>query len=139
MGQTGTFAEILEFFIDENSPTSLGSNPFINSHSTESLIYGFSQILGTTPTYSFQQSRGYPRRPIPSKPAHLFTDQQLDSYNYFLNLGHALNKWFNLRDLKSIYRKELLKSHPDHGGSSEKFQEVRKHYQILLALVTTKT
>ena len=34
-------------------------------------------------------------------------------------------------ELKHIYRKLVLKHHPDKGGSTEKFNEITKAYQVL--------
>ena len=50
-----------------------------------------------------------------------------DAYRLF-----GLSPSFNLEQLKQSYRKLSLKTHPDRGGSSEKFQFVTRHYLFLV-------
>lgn len=141
MQNSTSFAAILqkittekEVFSNENS-----NSQFI--YVNEESIRGFSQILGTTPTYRFNFKSTYPQGPQKTKTsaAHEMSDTQKASFNFFILLGLRLTASFNAKEIKSIYRQALLKTHPDHGGSSEKFQDTRKHYEILYALVTNKT
>lgn len=141
MSSTRSFAEILDGIDHEISlktNNSFDAKP-LNTETTS--IYGFSQILGTTPTYRFSFKSAYLRKATPQNPKrqpHLLNDLQKAALNHFHDLGIEVQIWFNFKELKTAYRQALLKSHPDHGGSSEKFHETRKNYEILSALVTNK-
>lgn len=45
-----------------------------------------------------------------------------------------LKEGFTKIDLKSIYYKKCLETHPDKGGSKEEFQDLQKYYDILKIL-----
>ncbi len=70
-----------------------------------------------------------------NKKPTLTEDIQWQAFHVLVVHARALRDNFNLPELKSAYRTAVLKTHPDQGGSSETFQDVKKSYQILLGLV----
>ena len=76
--------------------------------------------------------RGYPVRP---RPTHLLNEVQTAALRLLQAYSPLLKDNFNFSELKAAHRAAVLKTHPDQGGTSESFQEARKSYQMLLALV----
>ena len=142
------FHEILEENLQQNG---LRSDHF-SSEKTNSLYNAgwesllepawMSQLLSLNSRYSVKPSphRSYPRRPMPTahRPDHALTPDQKAAYDYFLQFSRGILRLnFNLSELKSAYRKALLHTHPDQGGSAENFQTTKKSYEILTELVKT--
>lgn len=71
----------------------------------------------------------------PLRPNHKLNELQIAALDVLKFHTPHIKDNFNLHELKSAYRLSVLKTHPDQGGNSESFQEVKKSYQILLALV----
>ena len=142
------FHEILEENLQQNG---LGSDHFSSKKPTSPYNAGWesllepawmSQLLSLNSRYSAKTTlhRSYPRRPIPTanRPDHILTPAQKAAYDYFLQFSVGLLRLnFNLSELKSAYRKALLHTHPDQGGSAENFQITKKSYEILIELVKT--
>ncbi len=85
--------------------------------------------VSTTPKVA---TNAYPARP---RPAHTLNEEQFLALETLRQNAPLLNNNFNLRELRSAYRRSVLKAHPDQGGTAETFQAVKKSYQILLAFV----
>jgi len=47
-----------------------------------------------------------------------------------------LNESFTIGELKKAFRKQSFKVHPDHGGSNEQFDALKKAYGLMKKLVT---
>ena len=71
----------------------------------------------------------------PARASHNLNSEQLTAYDFLKQFAAQLPDNFDLTQLKTAYRRSALKAHPDHGGTSETFQNVKKSYQILTALV----
>lgn len=88
--------------------------------------------------FRFSSKRYYPSKknnhPL-LPPPHSFNDSQRSAYDYLKTFKKNLSESFSFSELKSAYRAAVLQTHPDRGGSSESFQQVKKSYQILSALV----
>ena len=68
---------------------------------------------------------------------HVMDSLQLAAFEVFNQyLLQPLDRCFFKQELKSAYRKALLKTHPDQGGTAETFQQVKKSYEILVVFVT---
>lgn len=79
-----------------------------------------------------------PLSPAPRK-EHALNEIAIEAYLYLLKYTSTpLSKGFSMRELKRGYRQALLKTHPDHGGSSEIFQKTKKSYEILIEFVKTQ-
>lgn len=136
MLNTETFSEILEGLIEEKPSENL-----LGHYESVQDAFDFTSILVNTPRY---QS---PRKPqgtkayhikikvLAARQAHALTPEQAQAFETLKKWCVLFNENFSRLDLKRAYRLAVLKAHPDHGGSSESFQEVRKSYQILEALV----
>ncbi len=103
---------------------------------------GLSELLTSVPVYHVRVQSKYPVKPRPKvvirAPAHVFTEMQSQCYQLLKSYGGSLEDNFNQTELKSAYRKAVLRTHPDLGGTGETFQQVRKSYQILISLVKTQ-
>lgn len=101
--------------------------------------FGMSQIMSEinlAPSYKVNIQKVYPKPKVAViRPSHLLNELQTTAINVLKSYCPHIKDNFNLHELKSAYRHSALKTHPDQGGCSETFQEVKKSYQILLALV----
>lgn len=103
--------------------------------------HGMAQILAQTETHSFARANRHnpykfkTQRPLSARLSHNMTDEQQMAYLSLKQFVPQLSDNFNFTELKTAYRRSALKAHPDHGGTSETFQNVKKSYQILTALV----
>lgn len=145
---TANFHEILEENLQQNGSRSdhFSSEKPASLYNAgwESLLdpAWMSQLLSLNSRYLAKPTphRSYPRRPTPTvhRPDHVLTPDQKVAYDYFLQFSDkTLRLNFNLSELKSAYRKALLHTHPDQGGSAENFQITKKSYEILTELVKT--
>ena len=145
MLNTGTFSEILEATLNES--TLHYSETSFNSGWESTLDpLGITQILAelqldkpSTTGLQTKLNRAYGLKPAKAKvrirPAHALNADQAKAFQDLKAWALQLNENFDCQELKSAYRSAVLKTHPDRGGSSESFQEVKKSYQILEALV----
>ncbi|MGZ3690176.1 MAG: J domain-containing protein [Pseudobdellovibrio sp.] len=137
MLNSGSFSEILNERLEGPSSS---TNYTAGWESTLDAL-GMAQILAQTNTYipqfkSLRQAYGLPKpQPVVERPAHLFSATQQAAYDYLKAFVPQFACNFDQKQLKSSYRLAVLKTHPDKGGTSESFQEVKKSYQILEALV----
>lgn len=103
--------------------------------------FGMAQLIAEVkiaPLYRASIHKKYPKPPTSTptpRKSHLLNEEQRQAFQVLIVHAHALRDSFSLHELKSAYRAAVLKTHPDHGGSSETFQDVKKSYQILLGLV----
>ncbi len=130
-----TFAEILDDTIEETPDFSSGWESHLEP-------FGMAQLIAEVkiaPIYKVSLQKIYPKqrnsKPLQRRKSHSLDELQAQAFQLLANLSPALQDNFNLFELKSAYRSSVLKTHPDQGGNSETFQEVKKSYQILLALV----
>ena len=122
------FAEILE----DLNPSSRASS--VNAGWESSLEpAGISQILAQVPVFK----TGYKRYKSSPRPSHIMTVEQRIAFENLSIWSPLLKDNFNRFELKSFYRQALLKTHPDQGGTSERFFGVKKSYEILRSLVTS--
>lgn len=103
--------------------------------------FGMAQLIAEVniaPLYRASINKKYPKPPTPKaalRKSHLLNEQQSQALQVLMAYTQVLRDNFNLHELKSAYRNAVLKTHPDQGGNSETFQDVKKSYQILLGLV----
>jgi hypothetical protein len=143
MLNTETFSEILEGLLQDKPSESALSHPPPYYESVQD-PFGFTSLLVNTPRYEGsrkpQAGRAYQLKVKTRQPraAHLFNDEQTLAFAVIKRWAPHLTDNFSRSELKRAYRLAVLKAHPDQGGSSESFHEVRKSYQILEALVKTE-
>lgn len=137
------FAEILEFFEDENlvknssfkteaAPTSSFNAGWETVLDPANLAY----LMGHTSIYTSVSSTPYKKfKTIIIRPAHILNEEQAAAFADLSQWAPELNNNFNFKQLKTCYRIALLKTHPDQGGSSENFWSVKKSYEVLCSLV----
>lgn len=95
---------------------------------------GMSYLIGRTSVYKTTSVSKY--KSNFQRPAFQFSNEQLEAFNILTSWAAELKNNFTLKQLKSAYRQALLKTHPDQGGNSENFWDVKKSYEVLLTLVT---
>lgn len=129
-----SFSEILADLQDPATAFSSGWESHLDP-------FGMAQLIAEVniaPLYKVSIHKKYPKPPPPKaapRKSHLFSEQQLQAFEMLITYSPALRNNFNLHELKSAYRSAVLKTHPDQGGNSETFQDVKKSYQILMGLV----
>lgn len=136
-----SFSEILE---DLHSPANENSQGFSSgweSHLEASNLSQIFQMMSesnsvTGPRVGVQKA--YPIKKTPKvhirRPSHKLSELQLSALSLLQTYCPALADNFTFQELKTAYRQSVLKTHPDQGGNSESFQEVKKSHHILLAL-----
>lgn len=133
-----SFSEILSELIEDNTSE---NNYYTSGWESHLDAHGMSQLYKHLQQSRFSVSinKAYPiRRAKPvvaPRTPHLFNEPQRQAYELLKTYRDDFSEGFTKRELKSVYRFAALKSHPDQGGCSETFQEVKKSYQILSALV----
>lgn len=156
MLNTRTFADILASTTSESATSeSLSDTDFSSGWESHLDPFGLGHIIQLmtdsriphpyiSPQKAYQSKRPAPTtfaQPSqkassrPQRPSHQLNTAQRAAFNTLKTYSPYINDNYNLHELKSSYRTSVLKTHPDHGGNSESFQEVKKSYQILLALV----
>ncbi|MBY0554762.1 hypothetical protein K2P97_09550 [bacterium] len=136
-----SFSDILEdLLVEQQVPTS----DFSAGWESHLEPFGLAQLMGEVHVTTYNKTvvtKAYPRpkhatRPIrPQRPSHTMNEAQTAAYQLLKAHCNKLQDNFNSHELKSAYRLSVLKTHPDQGGTSEIFQDVKKSYQILAALV----
>lgn len=137
-----TFSDILEDLLVETQTSPADFSAGWESHLDP---FGLAQLMGEVhvTTYNkpivnkvYPRSKKSPRTPIrPQHPSHNMNEAQRAAYELLKAHSPQLQDNFSRHELKSAYRLSVLKTHPDQGGTSEIFQDVKKSYQILAALV----
>lgn len=108
--------------------------------------FGIAQLMAELQTVTGAHSelgrarKAYPHtvRPVtppPPRPSHTLSPEQAVAFTQLAQWAPQLADNFDFRELKSAYRTAVLATHPDRGGTGESFQQVRKSYHILTALV----
>ena len=131
-----TFSDILSQLSQDNSGKSSTFVGGWESHLDPRCMIELMTCLEQS-HFARSPAKAYPqrkRKPQPTPP-HSLNDTQRGAYEFLKAFQQGLSEGFNGAELKSAYRCAVLKTHPDRGGNSESFQEVKKSYQILLALV----
>lgn len=136
-----TFSEILSEVLNAHNQHNQPSSNYNSGWESTLDPFGLSQILVQTPTYTINVKYAKSRyahlntKVHTPKAPHLFNAEQALAFASLHSLSPELTPSFNQKQLKSAYRKAVLKTHPDRGGTSESFQDVKKNYLILEALV----
>ncbi|MCC2680306.1 MAG: hypothetical protein K0R29_2882 [Pseudobdellovibrio sp.] len=140
MLNTETFSEVLEALLEEStSENALGATQGHYEGVQDAL--GFTTILVNTPRYHGprkpQGTRAYhiKIKAQAARVAHVFNPEQAQAFETLKKWNQLFTESFTRQELKRAFRIAVLKAHPDQGGSSESFQEVKKSYQILEGLV----
>ncbi len=139
-----SFSEILE----ELKPTENTGIDFSAGWESHQDAWGMAQIIGHVHLVKPLVTKAYAKtivqkkypfksqpKPVVVRPSHLLNADQLTALSMLATYSPQIKDNFNLHELKSAYRLSVLKTHPDQGGNGETFQEVKKSYQILMALV----
>ena len=142
MKSESNFAEILEDLVAEQAAEFTGfqkqdTRNFAYSAGWESALepFGLSDLIGRTTvfkTISPKYKSNFKR------PTYLFNDEQKQAFELIQDWAPGLKDNFTAIELRSNYRLALLKTHPDQGGNSDIFWAVRKSYELLKSLVTSK-
>lgn len=118
---------------DSTTSNSQSSSTYIDTEPSH-LAYLMSQIG----KFEFDTRRGqYPRpavRPQRPRPAHAFSPSQKQSFEYLKSYIHDLPEGFTAAELKTAFRKAALILHPDLGGNTEQFLDLKTHYEVLKAI-----
>ena len=134
------FAQALENQIRRELESECNEGPESTWNGESDYVF-LGYLLGQTPqsprTHSYQKSP-YVRfhKPPPPRPAHKMTPDQLESWTYLKSFDSQLGNNFSNQDLKRAYRMALLRTHPDQGGSNDKFWKVQEAYTALKTLPT---
>jgi len=140
MLNTETFSEVLEAMLEQSTSENALSSSQGHYEGVQD-AFAFTTILVNTPRYQSprkpQGTHAYHikiKTPTPRK-AHSFTPEQAQAFENLKKWNQLFTESFTRQELKRAFRIAVLKAHPDQGGSSESFQEVKKSYQILEGLV----
>ena len=81
-------------------------------------------------------TKTYPRPAVrPVRKPHHFNPAQTLSFNFMKSWVNSLNDNYSEMELKKAFRQAALILHPDKGGSTQLFWELKGHYEILQGLV----
>ncbi len=136
------FAEILSQISDsDDSDLSSFSNfkksetDFSSGWESSLEPFGLSDLLAKTAVYKKSTAR-YKNTFV--RPSHPLNAEQKQAFETLSQWAPQLKNNFTAVELRSSYRAALLKTHPDHGGTSEIFWAAKKSYEMLRSFVTSK-
>lgn len=69
---------------------------------------------------------------------HNFTPAQRLSYEFLKSYIYDLPEGFTATELKNAFRQAAKVLHPDHGGSTHLFMELKGHYETLSTITPRK-
>jgi hypothetical protein len=72
----------------------------------------------------------------PQRKAHTLNAAQTQAFNFFSIYTHDFSPGFTEGELRKAFRKSALALHPDHGGNTQQFIELKEHYQTLQSVFT---
>jgi hypothetical protein len=130
MNMHTSFKQILKEKMGE-TPTNQGFSSSVQSTDPAHLAYLMGQMRRpTTPITAPRKS--YPRPSVrPVRKAHEFTAAQSLAYEFMKSWVHTLENNFSETELKKAYRAAALILHPDRGGRTELFLELKTHHEVL--------
>jgi hypothetical protein len=149
MGEFQNFAEMLEKKIRQELISEMQDSGFqsaahsVSSPTVETSYAHMGWLLGQIPisksTDTLKGSlKSFEKTPYirckkapPIRPAHILTVIQRQAFDFLKRYSNELAENFGGNDLRKAYRKALLLSHPDQGGSNQAFWEVQQAYQTL--------
>ncbi|KYG63043.1 hypothetical protein AZI87_16530 [Bdellovibrio bacteriovorus] len=134
MSFQASFKQILRDKMGENTSFS----PEKESSSLNSDPAHMAFLLGQINRLEFQTRRGhYPQPKVrPQRKAHNFSVSQKLAFEFLKTWVHDLHEGFTANELKKAFRQAALALHPDHGGNTQQFLELKAHYQTLRELVS---
>jgi hypothetical protein len=82
----------------------------------------------------------YPRSTTrPQRKPHVLTASEALSFEYLKTHNLDLSPAFTEAELKKAFRHSAFILHPDQGGSTEQFVELKAHYENLKPVLARKT
>ena len=148
MGEFVQFAKILEGKLRKELRQELlqemlppATSPAKNSSDLgfENEIAHLAWLLGQTPTHRTKvapQQTPYQKwapRPKP-RPDHKLSADQEKAFHTLKTWSTELPANFSRHELKAAFRKAAMATHPDRGGSADRFWEAQSAYQSLSQL-----
>jgi hypothetical protein len=146
MQRQSEFAKILEKKLhegprSEQKPTNSSSaNPFSE---TKKPFEPWTELIGNLSAASF--ARGFHntqykkfQSPPKARPANKLSQDQLTAFLFFAAHGIKMEPNFTLKDVKKAFRTLAFKMHPDRGGSTQTFLELKAAQDILLQVFVKK-
>ncbi|UYL09358.1 J domain-containing protein [Bdellovibrio sp. SKB1291214] len=90
-------------------------------------------LLGRVNKTELQTPRGqYPRPAVrPQRKPHNFSPAQRQSFEFFKCWIHGLAEGFTETELRKAFRQAALILHPDHGGNTQQFMDLKEHFEVL--------
>lgn len=97
-------------------------------------------LLGKIEKRDFITPRGqYPAPKVRAqRKPHTFTPAQKLSYEFLRSYIYDLPEGFTTTELKRAFRQAAKTLHPDHGGSTQLFLELKGHYENLSSVTPQK-
>lgn len=107
-------------------------------HSTDPAHLAF--LIGKINKFPKPSPRGNYPRPTsrPQRKPHVFTETQRFSYEFLKSWSQELSEGFTANELKKAFRLAAIAVHPDHGGSTQLFLELKQHYATLSLITPLK-
>ncbi|QDK37182.1 DnaJ domain-containing protein [Bdellovibrio sp. NC01] len=95
-------------------------------------------LMGHIGRFEFQKPRGQYAAPKvrPQRKPHSFSTAQRQSFEFLKTWIHDLSEGYSESELKKAFRQAALILHPDRGGNTQQFIELKAHYESLKAIFT---
>ncbi|MDG0817732.1 J domain-containing protein [Bdellovibrio svalbardensis] len=97
-------------------------------------------LMGHIGRFEFQMKRGQYAAPKvrPQRKPHNFSTHERLSYEFLKTWVHDLPEGFTDSELKKAFRQAAMILHPDQGGNTTQFMELKEHYTTLKALLAAR-
>lgn len=119
----------------------MGTDPADSNHNDSTCqafdLSNMAYLLGKVGRLDLNSPRGhYPAPKVrPQRKAHIFSESQKYAFDFFKLWSNNLNDNFSEAELKKAFRQIVLVLHPDRGGNSADFLNLKMHYDDLRSLV----
>ncbi|UOF02578.1 J domain-containing protein [Bdellovibrio reynosensis] len=132
MSFQASFKQILREKMGENTSSSSAKMTDPSLNDPAHMAY----LLGKIGRLELQTPRGqYPAPKVrPQRKPHSFNHSQRQAYEFMKSWIHDLNEGFTANELKKAFRQAAIILHPDHGGNTEQFIDLKAHYETLKGL-----
>lgn len=114
----------------------MNENPSFQGHSSSEVNSDPSHLawlMGQVGRFEFQTPRGqYPAPKVrPQRKPHTLSPVQRQAFEFLKTWIHDLSEGYTEAELKKAFRQAAMILHPDQGGNTQQFMELKGHIDTL--------
>lgn len=135
MSFQASFSQILKEKMNDGASTQ--ANFSSENHSEPANL---AYLMGQMGRFEFQKPRGQYAAPKvrPQRKPHSFSSSQRQSFEFLKTWIHDLSEGYNESELKKAFRQAAMILHPDQGGNTQQFMELKGHFEVLKTVLVPR-